>query len=683
MNPIRREVQLHLRAGIAREGRPHDGLQERLSDFQVEDRRVSERFGGVNLRRDGRRRETVDDHPVRLGRRCRIYPKVLWTDPEDELLRCGPFERFQESVGDRDAEAPRIEDISVGQVAVDEVDRWAPDEACGERVRRTIVQGLGGVVLLEHALVEERDPVGHGHRFDLVVGHVNRRYPEDLLQFFQLRPHVDPELGVEIAQRLVHEEDLRLADDCAADRDPLPLASTELAGLAPEEGLDLEELGDPVHGRDDLAFRDLRVLEREGHVLVDRHVRVQRVALEHHRDVAILRIEVVHEAVSDVDLAFVRRLESCDAPQGRRLAASARSEEDDELLVLDLEVEDKEFVVLLGPSGCGKTTTLRCVAGLESADEGEIYIGDRLVNDLDPKDRNVAMVFQSYALYPHMTVYQNMAFPLENAKVAEREIIASVNRVAKLLQIETLLGRKPSQLSGGQRQRVAVGRAIVREPQVFLMDEPLSNLDAQLRVHMRAELKKLQKVLGVTTIYVTHDQVEAMTMADRVALLHKGVLQQYDAPQTLYNRPTNSFTASFVGSPPIDLVDCDLADGNVLDAGSFRIPVPDRFLEPLKRTASEKLVLGIRPQDLRVNPTPPTEADGVVVYRFPSTSVPAEIYTTEPLGDSTILDLKVGETLLKAVVGATFAGDTGSKVELHFPPDRIHLFERGSGHAIR
>jgi len=198
---------------------------------------------------------------------------------------------------------------------------------------------------------------------------------------------------------------------------------------------------------------------------------------------------------------------------------------------LDLEVQDKEFVVLLGPSGCGKTTTLRCVAGLESADEGEIYIGDRLVNDLDPKDRNVAMVFQSYALYPHMTVYQNMAFPLENAKVAEREIIASVNRVAKLLQIETLLGRKPSQLSGGQRQRVAVGRAIVREPQVFLMDEPLSNLDAQLRVHMRAELKKLQKVLGVTTIYVTHDQVEAMTMADRVALLHKGVLQQYEPPR--------------------------------------------------------------------------------------------------------------------------------------------------------
>jgi len=350
---------------------------------------------------------------------------------------------------------------------------------------------------------------------------------------------------------------------------------------------------------------------------------------------------------------------------------------------LNLEVKDKEFVVLLGPSGCGKTTTLRCVAGLEFPDEGEIYIGDRLVNDLDPKERNIAMVFQSYALYPHMTVYQNMAFPLENAKVAEREIIERVNRTARLLQVETLLNRKPAQLSGGQRQRVAVGRAIVREPQVFLMDEPLSNLDAKLRVHMRAELKRLQKDLGVTTIYVTHDQVEAMTMADRVALLSKGVLQQYDAPQTLYNRPTNQFTAGFVGSPPINLVDCNLRDGNLLDAGSFRIPVPERFVASLKQASTQQLVLGIRPQDLRVNATPPSEADGVILYRFPSPSVPAEIYTTEPLGDSTILDLKIGETLLKALVGATFEGDTGSKVLVQFPPDRLHLFNRSSGDAIR
>src|SRR3989449_5385637 len=350
---------------------------------------------------------------------------------------------------------------------------------------------------------------------------------------------------------------------------------------------------------------------------------------------------------------------------------------------LNLSIKDKEFVVVLGPSGCGKTTTLRSVAGLEDADAGEIYIGDQLVNELAPKDRNVAMVFQSYALYPHMTVYGNMAFPLENARVAEREINERVNRTARLLQIEALLSRKPAQLSGGQRQRVALGRAIVREPSVFLMDEPLSNLDAQLRVHMRAELKRLQKDLGVTTIYVTHDQVEAMTMADRVALLSKGVLQQYDAPQTLYNRPTNQFAAGFVGSPPINLVDCNLRDGNLLDAASFHIPVPERFVPSLKQASTQQFVLGIRPQDLRVNTTPPSEADGVILYRFPSPSVPAEIYTTEPLGDSTILDLKIGETLLKALVGATFEGDTGSKVLVQFPPDRLHLFDRSSGDAIR
>src|SRR5881398_63768 len=216
---------------------------------------------------------------------------------------------------------------------------------------------------------------------------------------------------------------------------------------------------------------------------------------------------------------------------------------------LDLEVHDKEFVVLLGPSGCGKTTTLRCIAGLETPSEGEIYIGDRLVNDLDPKQRNIAMVFQSYALYPHMTVYQNMAFPLENAKVAEKDIVRRVNHAARLLQIESLLGRKPIQLSGGQRQRVALGRAIVREPQAFLMDEPLSNLDAKLRVQMRGEIKKLQGEVGVTTVYVTHDQVEAMTMGDRVAVMRKGVLRQYDVPQALYDRPANLFVAGFIGSP--------------------------------------------------------------------------------------------------------------------------------------
>jgi len=335
-------------------------------------------------------------------------------------------------------------------------------------------------------------------------------------------------------------------------------------------------------------------------------------------------------------------------------------------------MKDKEFVVLLGPSGCGKTTTLRCVAGLESPDDGEIYIGDRLVNDLDSKERNVAMVFQSYALYPHMTAYKNMAFPLENAKVPEGEIIRRVNEVAGLLQIEGLLGRKPSQLSGGQRQRVALGRAIVREPQVFLMDEPLSNLDAKLRVHMRAELKKLQKVLGVTTIYVTHDQVEAMTMADRVALLHKGVLQQYDGPRKLYSHPSNQFAAGFVGSPPINLIECDLVDGSLLDAADFSVPLPDQFAEACGRNSTTKLVLGVRPQDIRVSTVEPAETG----------CIPAEIYTTEPLGDSTILDVKVGDKLLKAMAAAAFEGDAGLKVWIRFVAERTHLFDRSSGEAI-
>src|SRR5213079_871775 len=206
---------------------------------------------------------------------------------------------------------------------------------------------------------------------------------------------------------------------------------------------------------------------------------------------------------------------------------------------LDLKVKDKEFVVLLGPSGCGKTTTLRCIAGLESPSEGEIYIGDRLVNDLEPKERNVAMVFQSYALYPHMTVFQNLAFPLENARVSERDIVNRVNRTARLLQIDGFLGRKPAQLSGGQRQRVAVGRAIVREPEVFLMDEPLSNLDAQLRVQMRAELSKLHNRLQATMIFVTHDQTEAMTMGDRIVVMKDGRVQQIGTPLDIYKNPDN------------------------------------------------------------------------------------------------------------------------------------------------
>ena len=334
---------------------------------------------------------------------------------------------------------------------------------------------------------------------------------------------------------------------------------------------------------------------------------------------------------------------------------------------LDLEVKDREFVVLLGPSGCGKTTTLRCIAGLEEPSAGEIRIGNRLVNGLDPKERNVAMVFQSYALYPHMTVYQNMAFPLENARLPTRDIVKRVNETAKLLQMQGLLGRKPSQLSGGQRQRAALGRALVREPDVFLMDEPLSNLDAKLRVHMRAELKRLQDDIGITTVYVTHDQIEAMTMADRIALLDRGILQQFDTPRVVYDRPANEFVAGFVGNPPINLIPCDLTDG-ALDAGDFRVPRPAAIAGHAGETA---LTLGVRPQDVRI-----------VEDAGRSGTIAGEVYTVEPLGDTTIVNVQVGAHLIRAVAGPQFDPERRGTVQLEFPEGKVHLFERTTGKAL-
>lgn len=269
---------------------------------------------------------------------------------------------------------------------------------------------------------------------------------------------------------------------------------------------------------------------------------------------------------------------------------------------LSLEVRDKEFVVLLGPSGCGKSTTLRLIAGLEKPDSGEIWIGDRLVNEVDPTKRNVAMVFQSYALYPHMTVYGNIEFPLKMAGVPKEERRRKVIEVAEFLGIKGLLDRKPSQLSGGQQQRVALARALVREPQVFLMDEPLSNLDAKLRVRMRFELKKLQRQVGITTIYVTHDQVEAMTMADRIAVLNAGRLQQYGTPEQVFYEPANVFVAGFVGSPPMNFVEGTLVAGEriVFDAGAFRLEIPEVY----RKLSGRSLILGFRPQHVEVSPTP-------------------------------------------------------------------------------
>ncbi len=339
---------------------------------------------------------------------------------------------------------------------------------------------------------------------------------------------------------------------------------------------------------------------------------------------------------------------------------------------LSLEIHDGEFLVLLGPSGCGKTTSLRMIAGLESVDEGEIYIGDTLVNDLEPKDRNVAMVFQNYALYPHMTVYKNMAFPLENFGYSKGDVAKRVREVASLLQIMPLLYRKPTELSGGQQQRVALGRAIVREPQVFLMDEPLSNLDAKLRVHMRAELKKLQKELGVTTIYVTHDQVEAMTMGDRIAIIEGGELQQLASSDLIYSRPTNRFVAGFVGSPPFNFFEGTLTADSLLDTGEFKYPLSPDLAQASHQANSDKLVLGIRPQDVRVRHKGKQNGH---LFR-------GEVYTTEPLGDITILDLKIGNIILKAVVSPDFQAEEHAELWIAFPAEKVYLFDGETGRSL-
>lgn len=339
---------------------------------------------------------------------------------------------------------------------------------------------------------------------------------------------------------------------------------------------------------------------------------------------------------------------------------------------MSLDVKDREFMVLLGPSGCGKTTALRCIAGLENPDEGEVYIGGERVNDLDPKERNIAMVFQTYALYPHLTVFRNLAFPLENTKVPKDEIERKVREVVKLLKIEPLLDRKPKQLSGGQRQRVALGRAIIREPRAFLMDEPLSNLDAKLRVYMRAELKKLQRDLGITTIYVTHDQVEAMTMGDRIAIMNEGILQQIGTPDEIYFHPSNIFVAGFIGSPPTNFFDCTLSKNDALNCTEFEYPLPKELAEIVRKSGSEEFVLGVRPQDTLVS----KKTDKGKNY------VKAVVEVVEPIGDQIILDLKVGDYLVKAVVSPDFKAEAGDEFWITFQTDKIHIFDKKTGKTL-
>jgi len=344
---------------------------------------------------------------------------------------------------------------------------------------------------------------------------------------------------------------------------------------------------------------------------------------------------------------------------------------------LDLQVKDGEFLVLLGPSGCGKTTTLRLLAGLEEVTEGTIYIGDRLVNDIPPKDRDIAMVFQSYALYPHMSVYDNMAFGLKLRKTPKDDIDRRVHEAARILGIEELLDRKPRQLSGGQRQRVAVGRAIVREPKVFLMDEPLSNLDAKLRVHARAELSKLHHRLGTTWIYVTHDQMEAMTMGTRIAVQKDGVLQQLGTPQELYSHPDNLFVAGFIGSPSMNFFDVILVEGDGLlyaDGGTFRLKVPEDKARALAPYKGREVILGIRPEDIHdPDLTPP----GITEAR-----IKAKVEVTEPMGNEVFIYLLTGTKTFIARVDPRTEARVGQEVEAVANMDNIHVFDRRTEKAI-
>jgi multiple sugar transport system ATP-binding protein len=345
---------------------------------------------------------------------------------------------------------------------------------------------------------------------------------------------------------------------------------------------------------------------------------------------------------------------------------------------LNIEVADKEFLVLVGPSGCGKTTALRSLAGLEEISSGEILIGDRVVNDVAPKDRDIAMVFQSYALYPHLTVYDNMAFGLKLRKVPKDEIKRRVNEAADILGIQDLLDRKPRQLSGGQRQRVAVGRAIVREPKVFLFDEPLSNLDAKLRVAMRAEISKLHQRLQTTFIYVTHDQIEAMTMASRIAVINKGVLQQLDTPQNLYDHPNNLFVAGFIGSPAMNFFPGKLRkDGGklIVDTGDFSVVIPSKYAKPYEAHAGKDIIFGIRPENIHdVNFIPPNvDVEKVAV----------KVDVTELMGNEIFLYLVSGKNTFVARVDPRSKLRLGEQAQIALDMDAIHIFDAATEQAIR
>jgi multiple sugar transport system ATP-binding protein len=345
----------------------------------------------------------------------------------------------------------------------------------------------------------------------------------------------------------------------------------------------------------------------------------------------------------------------------------------------NLDIEDKEFIIFVGPSGCGKSTTLRMIAGLEDISEGELYIGDKLVNDVPPKDRDIAMVFQNYALYPHMSVFDNMAFGLRLRKMPKDEIKRRVHEAAKILDIEHLLDRKPKALSGGQRQRVALGRAIVREPKVFLMDEPLSNLDAKLRVQMRTEISKLQLKLQATTIYVTHDQTEAMTMGTRIVVMKDGYIQQVDTPTALYDRPCNMFVAGFIGSPQMNFISARVerrGDEIHLIFGRNDLRLPEGKSRKLEGTdyIGREVALGIRPENIH--------DEAVFIESMPDSVVDSKVEVVEMLGSETLLYLQIEDADFVARVNPRSKTRAGDIVKIAFDTNKIHLFDRETERVI-
>jgi len=341
---------------------------------------------------------------------------------------------------------------------------------------------------------------------------------------------------------------------------------------------------------------------------------------------------------------------------------------------VSLTIKDSEFLILLGPTGAGKTTTLRCVAGLEKPTQGTIHMDGKPINGLSPAERDVAFVFQSYALYPRKTVFQNMSFPLEARKLSQAEIQQRVTEIARKLAIDGLLNRRPAQLSGGQQQRVALGRAMVRQPRLFLMDEPLTNLDFKLRVEMRAELKRLQNELAATFFYVTNDQVEAMSMADRIAILNHGVLQQIDTPENVYNNPANLFVAGFVGNPRMNFLACriDKSARTIIGKDNlWQLPLTgNQFEKAARHQGGNESVFGIRPEDVELSP----EAQ--------DNTIRAEVYVVEPLGDRTIVDMRLGSEVIKVKVAPDFTAASGESLGMRFELGRFHVFDKSSGEVI-